>query len=81
MSNIPTRKYEYVIIRNDNEIGINEYGFDYLIKLEKALDEIREYIKANYLFNYVYDEEELFEITSDRKAKEDLLQILDKVKE
>ena len=44
-----------------------------------ALDEIREYIKSNYLFNYVYDEEELFEITSDRKAKEDLLKILDKV--
>lgn len=42
---IPMRKYEYVIIRNDKEIGINEYGFDYLINLEKVLDEIREYIK------------------------------------
>lgn len=42
---IPMRKYEYVIIRNDKEIGINEYGFDYLINLENVLDEIREQLK------------------------------------
>lgn len=54
---IPMRKYEYVIIRNDKEIGINEYGFDYLINLEKVLDEIREVIieLRNIIYNPDYE--------------------------
>lgn len=63
---MPKRKYEYVIIRNDKEIGLNEYGFDYLINLEKVLDEIREYIITNTCWEL-------------RTSK--VLQILDKVKE
>ena len=68
------RKYEYVIIRNDKEIGINEYGFDYLINLEKVLGEIREYINKNEC-NYIYLDCKLYET----EIYKHLLKILDKV--
>lgn len=48
---------------------------------ESVIKEIREYIQKNKLYTYKYDEEELFEITTDEVAKTDLLQILDKVKD
>lgn len=67
---IPMRKYEYVIIRNDKEIGINEYGFDYLINLEKVLDEIREYIEKEF-----YTIQGVIVVEPD-----DIKEILDKVK-
>ena len=45
-------------------------------KVKKQKDDVVEYIKNNKLFNYVYDEEELFEITTDKQAKDDLLRML-----
>ena len=48
---------------------------------KSVLDEIREYITNNKLFNFVPDEEEIFEYVSDGKVKSELLQILDKAKE
>ena len=73
---IPMRKYEYVIIRNDKEIGINEYGFDYLINLEKVLDEIREQTKSGITsYNYGGSRASLFEVLLA------INEILDKVKE
>lgn len=51
------------------------------IQLKSVIKEIREYIQKNKLYTYKYDEEELFEITTDEVAKTDLLQILDKVKD
>ena len=47
-------------------------------QLKSVIKEIREYIQKNKLYTYKYDEEELFEITTDEVAKTDLLQILDK---
>lgn len=47
-------------------------------QLKSVIKEIREYIQKNKLYTYKYDEEELFEITTDEAAKTDLLQILDK---
>ena len=50
----------------------------YIDNLESVIKEIREYINKNKLYSYKYDEEEIFEITTDEVAKTDLLQILDK---
>ena len=49
-------------------------------QLKEVIEEVREYIEENRLYNYEYDEEELFEIITDKKARKELLQILDKVK-
>lgn len=57
----------------------------YIQQRDNVLDEIREYIENNSLYEeeYDYDYEETMYLSgiSDEKAKEDLLQILDKVKE
>jgi len=44
--------------------------------VKKQKNDVIEYVKNNRLFNYFYDEEELFEIISDAKAKEELLRML-----
>ena len=46
--------------------------YDYKSRCEKAV----EYINKNQLYNFDYDKEELFEIVSDRIAKDYLLHIL-----
>ena len=45
---------------------------DYKSRCEK----LREYINTHQLFKYIYDEEELFEIITDKEAKKDLENIL-----
>ena len=50
-------------------------------QLKSVIKEIREYINKNKLYNFKYDEEELFEIITDEVAKKDLLQIIDKTKD
>lgn len=40
------------------------------------LNAIRKYLLNNKLYTFKYDDEELFEITTDKKAKDDLLNIL-----
>ena len=50
-------------------------------RLKSVIKEIREYINKNKLYNFKYDEEELFEIITDEVAKKDLLQIIDKTKD
>lgn len=40
------------------------------------LNAIRKYLLNNKLYTFKYDDEELFEITTDKKAKDDLLKIL-----
>ena len=59
---------------------------DYIKSLQTKLQQkenkekkIREYILTHKLYCFKYDEEELFEITTDKKAKDELLEILDKV--
>lgn len=44
---------------------------------EDIIDKIEDYLIKNNLFSYKYDEEELYEIVTDDKARTDLLKILD----
>lgn len=48
------------------------------IELENIRKEATEYVLKNKLYRFKYDDEELFEITTDKKAKDDLLNILNK---
>ena len=48
------------------------------IELENIRKEAIEYVLKNKLYRFKYDDEELFEITTDKKAKDDLLNILNK---
>ena len=53
----------------------NDYCFelkDYKSRCEKAI----EYILNNKLYCFKYDDEELFEIVTDKKSKDKLLNIL-----
>ena len=57
-------------------------------KLEKkvdglvtVIDLIKEYLYTHKLYSFKYDDEELFEVTTDKKAKDDLLEILERVNE
>lgn len=60
---------------------LNEYTQQLEYKLEQ-LGNIRkeaiDYVLKNKLYRFKYDDEELFEITTDKKAKDDLLNILNK---
>ena len=47
-------------------------------KTINIIKEVREYILTHKLYCFEYDEEELFEIVTDKKAKDELLEILDK---
>ena len=47
-------------------------------QLESIRKEAIEYVLKNKLYRFKYDDEELFEITTDKKAKDDLLNILNK---
>lgn len=47
-------------------------------ELENIRKEATEYVLKNKLYRFKYDDEELFEITTDKKAKDDLLNILNK---
>ena len=47
-------------------------------QLENIRKEAIEYVLKNKLYGFKYDDEELFEITTDKKAKDDLLNILNK---
>lgn len=47
-------------------------------QLETIRKEAIEYVLKNKLYRFKYDDEELFEITTDKKAKDDLLNILNK---
>ena len=49
-----------------------------LQQLENIRKEAIRYIQNNQLYNFDYDKEELFEIVSDKVAKEYLLYILNK---
>lgn len=67
----------------DDLVNENEILQDKVYKLEEQLQqkeniikEVREYIVTHKLYCFKYDDEELFEITTDKKAKDDLLNIL-----
>ena len=58
-------------------------AFDEIVRIydkkENIIKEVRKYIVTHKLYNFKYDNEELFEIVTDKKAKDELLKILDKV--
>ncbi len=37
-------RYENVVVRNHKEIGINDYGLDYLVKIEQELERYKNII-------------------------------------
>lgn len=53
---------------------------DHTDTLKRIIKKIEEYIEENNLFCYKYDEEELFEIITDKEAKKYLLDLLKEVK-
>lgn len=67
-------------LEKENEATLKNYGN--LVKEWKQLENIRKeaikYVLKNKLYRFKYDDEELFEITTDKKAKDDLLNILNK---
>ena len=71
---------------NDDELLIsNAMNYAELKKTEKKVEQLEnirkeaiKYILKNKLYRFKYDDEELFEITTDKKAKDDLLNILNK---
>lgn len=60
-------------LENEVKVQNNE-----VTRLHSIIKEVREYILTNKLYCFKYDDEELFEITTDKKAKDELLKILDK---
>ena len=53
---------------------------DHTDTLKRIIKKVEEYIKENNLFCYKYDEEELFEIITDKEAKKYLLDLLKEIK-
>lgn len=53
---------------------------DHTDTLKRIIKKIEEYINKNNLFCYKYDEEELFEIITDKEAKKYLLDLLKEIK-
>jgi hypothetical protein len=64
--------YRQAILNDDKLLGLQQENK----KLKNKFDKVVDYIENNKLYNYVYDDEELFEVISDKKAKKDLLQAL-----
>lgn len=69
---------DYFIQRNELYISNQEKDKEIEI-LNNIIKEVREYIVTHKLYCFKYDNEELFEIVTDKKAKDKLLKILDKV--
>lgn len=73
--------------RNTKILTTNEANIllDYITNLQQKVEQLEnirkeatEYVLKNKLYRFKYDDEELFEITTDKKAKNDLLNILNK---
>lgn len=62
--------------RNFKITTVETYNINELLSYKSRIDKAVEYIINNSLHNFVYDDEELYEIVSDYKAKKDLLNIL-----
>lgn len=73
--------------RNTKILTTNETNIllDYVNNLQQKVEQLENirkkaigYVLKNKLYRFKYDDEELFEITTDKKAKDDLLNILNK---
>ena len=67
-------------LHNDIKELLKENGNkEKVIKAQDSIiKEVRYYIVTHKLYKFKYDNEELFEIVTDKKAKDELLEILDK---
>lgn len=76
LNETPKNMYKY----NKITLNLNEFEeiLNYIEQLENIRKEAIRYIQNNQLYNFDYDKEELFEIVSDKVAKEYLLNILNK---
>ena len=94
MSKLQENAIRYKFLKRNNMIfDMNKYYDDYVLfeliqrlkqenqQLKDIIKEIKAYVMANCLYNFKYDEDELFEIITDEKASDELMEILDKVKE
>ena len=64
----------------DKYKSLYENEKDHTDTLKRIIKKIEEYIEENNLFCYKYDEEELFEIITDKEAKKYLLDLLKEIK-
>ena len=48
--------------------------------LKRIIKKIEKYMEENNLYNYKYDEEEMFEIVTDEIAKKEILNLLKEIK-
>ena len=69
----------------ENKISLKDVEYQEKIKLQQRVEQLEnirkeaiKYVLKNKLYRFKYDDEELFEITTDKKAKDDLLNILNK---
>ena len=72
---------KYLMMLKEFNSELMELNIKYSEEIERLnniIKEVREYILTHKLYCFKYDEEELFEITTDKKAKDELLEILDK---
>ena len=60
----------------DNLLKENKKLKEQLKQKQDIINKVEDYIIKNNLFKYKYDEEELYEIVSDDKARTDLLHII-----
>ena len=74
------RNNKSITFNNDNtmisQFCIADEVLDLIEDLQKRIDKAIEYILINKLYCFKYDDEELFEIITDKEAKDDLLNIL-----
>ena len=75
------RKYENVVIRNEQEIGINNFGLDYMVGLEDEIErlnniikEVRKHINKRLNINSDYVDYDY----GTELLRQELLEILDK---
>lgn len=79
-----SEEIEYII---EESLSPDRYCLvhNYIVSLQQKVEQLEnirkeaiEYVLKNKLYRFKYDDEELFEITTDKKAKDDLLNILNK---
>lgn len=65
-------------LQEENKVLLEKYSTIQILYNSSKLknDKAIEYILNNKLYCFKYDDEELFEITTDKKAKDELLNIL-----
>ena len=80
--------YGYSDVRDTEEAQLKyekELAYKAIVQLQQKVEQLEnirkeaiKYILKNKLYRFKYDDEELFEITTDKKTKDDLLNILNK---